>query len=888
MPRIVAVISFMVLICTASLSVCGQVADSTYIPKDSIVTTITDTLRQVTDTTHVADTPVTHTDTLKPEIPVPAPKSGYLVGGRILDRNTGEGIPFATIFFPSSPVGTSADLDGHFQLPFSEMPSDTLRVQAMGYNTYNRVLDRNRKQYTLNIELERSEAMLDEVVIHAGEDPALILLKKIIARKPFNDPDRVQNYKYEVYNKLEVDLERLTKEQFEKLPIPMMRKFSFIYDNLDTVSEDRPFLPLYLTETISDYYYQKEPKRTKEFIHANQLKGINYESVTKFLGSMYQNVNPYGNYIPVFDKQFVSPISNSGAFFYKYSIIDTQEAYGHRIILVQYRPKRDGENCFYGDFWVVDSVYSMQRINMELPKAANLNWVSRVSLYQEYAPVGDTLWFLVKDRFNVSFVAPYNLPNMPGFIGRKTTSYRDIVVNDYKVYEVLSDKNIKPDVVVNDSARFRDNSYWATARHDSLSKNEKAIYQMIDTLQSMPMFIRYKNMIKFFASGVKEFGPIELGPYWYVYSRNPIEGHRFRFSMGTTPKLFKDIYLNGYAAYGTTDKRLKYSAAGLWLLNRQPRMYLYASYVHDIDRSTNYYDEVSTDNIFSVAIRKKGIPWKLAFVDETKLEFHKEYYSGFSHMLTLNHREYDPYEPLPSGTIFRDVNGDSSAQVVSTEASMRLRFAYKERFLEGNYFRVSMGSAYPVVEVKYAMGLKGVWNSNYEYHRVTASISDNVKIAPLGSFYFNIFGGKYFGKLPYALLQVHPGNEFYYYNRYTFNMMNQYEFISDEYAGFNFEHSIGGGIFKYIPLLKKLKLRQFWNAKGVIGSLSDENKALNLNKGFEFKTLERNPYIEVGTGIENILQFFRIDFVWRVAPERKPGEPFSKYFGVFGSVKFNF
>src|SRR5690606_38965679 len=116
---------------------------------------------------------------------------------------------------------------------------------------------------------------------------------------------------------------------------------------------------------------------------ANQLKGINYESVTKFLGSMYQNLNAYDNYIPVFDKQFVSPISNSGAFFYTYTILDTQQAYGHNIILMQYKPKRPGENCFYGDFWVVDSIYALQRINMELPKAANLKWVSQVNLYQE-------------------------------------------------------------------------------------------------------------------------------------------------------------------------------------------------------------------------------------------------------------------------------------------------------------------------------------------------------------------------------------------------------------------------------------------------------------------------------------------------------------------------
>jgi len=138
------------------------------------------------------------------------------------------------------------------------------------------------------------------------------------------------------------------------------------------------------------------------------------------------------------------------------------------------------------------------------------------------------------------------------------------------------------------------------------------------------------------------------------------------------------------------------------------------------------------------------------------------------------------------------------------------------------------------------------------------------------------------------LLEVHPGNEYYYYNQFVFNMMNRYEFISDEYVGFNIEHSLGGGLFTYIPLLKKTKFRQFWTAKGIIGSLSDENKKLNLNKGYTFKTLENNPYIELGTGIENILKVFRVDFIWRVTPKPLPTEARQSYFGVFGSLRLTF
>ncbi|RYY30355.1 MAG: carboxypeptidase-like regulatory domain-containing protein, partial [Chitinophagaceae bacterium] len=771
--------------------------------------------------------------------------AGYELRGVVKDRNTGEGIPFATVFFAGTPTGTAADIDGNFILDIKSLPKDTLSFQAIGYQVGKRRLDRTKNKYSLIIELERAENMLAEFVLRPGEDPAVTLLKQIIERKPFNNPDRSQNYKYEVYNKLEVDLERLSREQFEKLPVPFMKQFSFIYDNLDTTSDEDPFLPVYFTETLSDYYFQRNPKKAKEFIRASQVKGIKNESITKFMGSMYQNLNAYDNFIPVFDKEFVSPISNQGLFYYKYKIKDTQEAYGHKIILVQFVPKRKGENCFTGDFWVVDSVYALQRINMKVPKDANINWVRRVDLYQEYAPVTDSIWFCVKDKFIADFAAPYNV-KLPGFIGRKTTSYRDILINDPAVSKVVNDPKLRQDIIVADTARHASDAFWAGVRHDSLSKNEKAIYRMMDTLESMPVFTTYKNTIKFLATGTKEFGPIELGPIWNMYNRNPIEGHRFRFSMGTTPKLFKDIYLNGYIAYGTKDERFKYKATGLWLLNRHPRMYIYGSHIYDIDRSTSYYDAVSNDNIFANLVRKPGIPWKLAFTTDTRIEFFKEYFSGFSHMLSLIHRNFSPYDPLPDINIFQNEAGFATEDVTSTEINLRLRFAYKEQFLEGNYYRVSLGTKYPVVDMRLGLGIKDFLNSGYSFKKASVSISDEAKISPFGSLYYNLFAGKYFGILPYPLLEVHPGNEFRYYNKYAFNMMNRFEFLSDQYVGLNLEHTIGNGIFTYIPLLKKAKLRQFWTAKVLYGDLSDDNKALNLNKGFPFRTLDKIPYVELG------------------------------------------
>jgi hypothetical protein len=816
----------------------------------------------------------------------PAIRNKRSIKGIVRDLNTGEGIPFAQVLFPRSATGNTTELDGTFTFSYGTAPSDSILITALGYKKIYRRIDTNQQDIVLEADLSRTENLLREVIIRPGEDPAIALVRRIIKAKPINNPDKYNNYKYELYNKLELDLVRMNKEQFQK--IPMMKPFAFIFNNIDSFSEEKPFLPVFLTETLSDYYFQRSPKKTKEVVKASQIKGINNESVTQFLGGMYQQINMYDNFIDIFGKQFVSPINNNAPLYYKYQIKDTQYAYGQRIILVQFAPRREAENCFIGDFWVADSMLAIQRMSLDIARDANINLVNRVSLYQEFAPIGDSLWFNVKDKFIADFTVPYGGKKMPGFIGRKTTSYKSILLNDSNVTAFVNNKKLKQDVIIEEGARNKDAAFWTAGRHDSLNRNEKAIYTMIDTLNTMPIFNRTKNMILFLSKGTQNVGPFEFGPYWSVYNNNPIEGHRFRFSMGTNPKLFKNIYLNGYAAYGTLDRRVKYKLAGLWLLERHPRHRLYASYTSDLDRSISYYSEAATDNFLSNSVRKRYLPFKLAFVKDARFEHYKEYFNGFSHEFTFLRKEFTPYAPLPASTIFKNNDGLPADNVVNTEVGMKFRFAYKERFLEGDYYRLSLGSKYPIVSLRFALGVKNFLNSGYAYQKLTMNVSDIVRLPHLGTITYNLFAGKHFGTLPYPLLEVHPGNDYYYYSPYAFSMMNRFEFLSDTYAGLMFEHNIGGGVFNYIPLLKKAKFRQFWTIKTAIGRLSEANKALNLNKGFEFKTLQSTPYVEIGTGVDNIFQLFRIDFVWRVAPAPLANEPLEKRFGIFGSFRVGF
>lgn len=837
-------------------------------------------------------------DTTKKTEPLTAPRprsgnyNGYEITGKVTDKEDGQPLPYAPVFFSRSSTGTLTDDNGVYLLQVEALPGDSVKAQVIGYKVKAVKIDKKKKKATYDLALERSSNYLNEVVIKPGEDPAITLMKEVIKHKPENDPDALDNYKYEAYNKIELDLLNFKRKTFERLPVPYLKQLGFVFDNMDTTSYDRPFLPLYLTEALSDYYYQRDPKKSKERIKATQIKVVTNKnmmsSMSQYLGRIYLAINPYDNYVPFFDKEFISPAGNTALAFYKYKILDTQQLNGYNIITLSFRPQRKGENCFEGTLKIVDSVYAIQYIGADMPTNANVNWVKKSSFYKEYTPLGDSMWFCTKENITAELELSEGMVRTLGFIVRKTTSYKDIVVNDPRIADIVNDKDFKKDVVVEDSAAHAGEDFWKNARHEELSESEKGIYNMYDSLENNLAYKRLKRLGNIFVTGGYKFGPIEIGPYWNAYSNNQIEGNRFQFTMGTTPKLFKDLYLNGYIAYGVGDNRFKYYANAFWLIKRAPRMFINIAYTRDIDYTVNYYDKVGFNNIISIAIRKKGIPLKFVFADDVRFEFYNEFFSGFSQQLTVYRKIYDPYDPLPSSTVFEDANGTASETVTATEVNVRLRYAYKERFLNGNYYRFSMGSKYPIVDLRIAMGLKNVFNSDYDYQRVTLTIADNWRIPPLGQLYLNVFMGKYFGTLPYPLLEQHPGNEFYYYNKYSFNMMNQYEFLSDQFIGANLEHSLGGGFLKYIPLVKKLKFRQFWTAKGVIGTLSDANKAYNFDKGFTFRSLEGNPYIEVGTGIENIFKVFRIDFVWRLTPKALPNETANRNFGIFGSMKLAF
>ncbi|MDQ3683117.1 MAG: DUF5686 and carboxypeptidase regulatory-like domain-containing protein, partial [Bacteroidota bacterium] len=408
--------------------------------------------------------------------------------GVVKDNHSGETIPFASLSFKKSGNGKLSDSSGSFLFYLIPGLTDTLEITNVGYAPYKVFISYAAlKTDTTNLIINLLAGKMNiGVVVKAKGNRGLYMWRQIVKYKPQNNRYRFNNFSYQLYNKLELDFKNVNKEKLSKLKL--LRPFDFILDNIDTL-EGVPFLPVYITESISDYYYQQSPLRRREVFKAVKTIGMDNESVTKLLGGMDQIVNIYNNFIPVFDKQFVSPISDNGDNYYNYKIADTQYVAGRRLIHFLFSAKRKGENTFEGDCWIHDSTYAVQKMNLRLSKEANINFVDRLSLIQEYSLVRDSVWFLAKDKFVVD-ISPFGKSKF-AFIGKKTTTYQQVVINNVSVEEELKKNKVKEEVILPPEAKEREKEYWTIHRPESLNKNEAGIYNMIDTLMQMPKFKAY-------------------------------------------------------------------------------------------------------------------------------------------------------------------------------------------------------------------------------------------------------------------------------------------------------------------------------------------------------------------------------------------------------------
>lgn len=789
----------------------------------------------------------------------------YTIKGKVFNSENKEPLPFVPILIKGTTVGAQTDFDGNFVIKTTKI-GDSLIATYVGFKRFARKINKDLAVQEINMPMVNEGVALSEVTVKAGENPAHRIVRNVIANKSKNNREKLAAYEYETYNKVEFDLTRIPKEMREKKALKPIR---FVFENVDsTYSGEKPSLPFFMIENISDIYYLNDPRRKREVVRASKITGIENSSISSVMGDMYQNINLYSNNILVFNKQFASPISNDGFFYYKYYLEDSSFIGNHWCYHIRFKPKRPQELSFTGNMWIADTTWGVKRIEMSMPKDANVNFINTANVVQEF-DYTDSTWMLSKDRLIIDF-APTK--NALGFYGRKTTSYKKIVLN--KPHEVnfydLGDK-----IDVEEDATKKSDEFWQQNRHDSLSTREMKIYKMIDTIQTLPIYKTWVDIFYMIVTGYGKANNFEIGPYFNLVSYNKVEGLRLRLGGRTSRKFSKWYELSGYVAYGTNDEKWKYNLGFRTFITKKPhRQVVGMSYKSDYEILGQGAHGFSQDNIFASFLRVSPLT-NLTRVDNTQAWFEREWLPGLSTRFTLSGTVYMPlgnnkYEYYKSdGAIGEKEN------ITNTEARINLRFAYKEKFVGEFFQRLSLGTRYPVLQLNYAKSLQNAFAGEYDYQKLVVNISDRVRITPiLGYTDYMIFGGKIWGIVPYPLLELHGGNETYMYDGTAFNMMRYYEFASDQFVSAEISHHFEGLFLNKIPLLKKLKWREVATVKSVWGNIDPKNRK-PLIFPTTLRTFTDGPYVEATVGVENIFKLFRFDVLWRLTyPRPNPVENF--------------
>ncbi|MDQ3047158.1 MAG: DUF5686 and carboxypeptidase regulatory-like domain-containing protein [Bacteroidota bacterium] len=775
------------------------------------------------------------------------------VNGTITESQSGSPIPFVTVSFKGTTVGNTSDEYGAYIIE-SKKSADSLIIYASGFKKKTIAVKRNRSQ-RINIELETDSITLTEVVVKAGRNPAFRIMDSVITNKGKNEPSSNTSYTCEKYEKFQIYFgnysEKLKKSK-------QLKGFDFIFNYADSL-DGKPLLPVYMSESAFKRFVSDSANVNSEILIAHKSTGDNYENLITIADKLIEDVNVYDNYFRMLDKNFVSPITDGYQLFYRYYLEDSVNIDGDKCFRIRYVPKWEEDFTFSGELYIHAGTWAIKKIDMKVTKEINLNYVKDISIHQEFVRINNK-WYEKKARTRAT-ISPLKWKKSEDFTVNRSTSFRN--------YRSGNDSLIRKEFQDMEANKFYGEevnleAFWKLMRHDSLDKKERFNYMIADTLNYVPVISKAKKVTTIVASGYMELGKVSMHQMHTFYSKNPYEGDRFKFGLITNRHFNKKIQIGGYAAYGLQDKEIKYKGTLLNVINKsEDRLILGLSYSYDVDQLGVSPGHIAVDN-FITSFSQINKKVKLTFNREAKIYIEKEWVKGIVSKVTLLNTELRPIGSIrfqklvnETGNVIHHVH-----DITTSEIQLSSRFSINEKFYINEFRRISLGSPYPVFTIDLAIGGKRILGSDYNYQRHTANIKGKLPLNPVGTLHYRLEGGKIFGTVPYPLLVLHPANQTLAYDLEGFNLMNYFEFASDQYTSLYLDHHLDGFILNKIPLLKKAQLREVVSARGVIGSLSDKNKKeMILPDGMKDVT---KPYVECSVGLENIFKLLRIEYVRRL------------------------
>lgn len=815
--------------------------------------------------------------------------SAQNIQGVVTDSLTNEPIPYLSVFYEGKGVGSITDNDGNYKVE-TRKGWNKLTFSAVGYVTkVVNIIPGVTKN--LNVRMRPDDIMLDEVVVKPKREkysrknnPAVELMKKVIAHKKNNKLSENDYYQYNKYQKITMSLNDVTPEMLEK---GMYKKMPFLKDQIELCEETNKFiLPISVDETASQKIYRKHPKSEKTIIKGMSSTGVNElfatgDMLSTVLKDVFTDVNIYDNDIRLLQYPFISPISSSDAIsFYKFYIMDTTFVDKDKCFHLTFVPNNSQDFGFTGHLYVLaDSSYTVKKCTMNLPKKSGVNFVDNMDIIQEFEQLPNGEWVLKTDDMIVEMTL---MKIMQGFQIRRTTRYSDYAFDELP-QQLFKRKGAE---IKEADAMMRGDDFWNQYRPVPLTQTESSMDMLVKRLEQMPgfkyvIFVLKAFIENFVETGTKEHpSKVDIGPVNTMISNNYIDGLRLRMSAQTTANLNPHLFFKGYYAYGFKDHRSKYMGEVEYSFNKKeylprefPKNSITFSYQYDVMSPTDKFLKTDKDNVF-VSFKTSTVD-QMSYVRNIALKYENETQFGLKTTVEVKHSTDEP-----TGGLAYITNDDQKTlvpEIQTMEASLAFRYAPGETFVNTKQRRIPVSFDAPVFTLSHTAGFKGVLGGEYNYNLTEIGLYKRFWFSSWGKIDMFVKGGAQWNKVPFPLLIMPAANLSYILQRETFNLINNMEFLNDRYASLDVSWDLNGKIFNRIPLLKKLKWREAIGFKMLYGHLTDKNNPMKHpgdSELFLFPTRDgrptsfvmdpKTPYMECSVGIHNIFKILHIDYVRRL------------------------
>jgi hypothetical protein len=793
-----------------------------------------------------------------------------IVKGKVVDSISQQPLANTKVQFLNTKTGTYTDSSGYFYIK-SYYVSDTLLIQQYEYKKRKIKIIIDQEQ-ELTIQLTPSIQILNDIVILPPDEfPSTTLHKKVVANKKINNKEKLDAYAYESYNKFQIDINNIG-DRFKKSNL--VQNLDVVMNYLDSTEDGKTYLPVFLSESISDNYFKKSPKHKIEIIKATKVTGVEQIQINQLLGEMYMDMNIYNNFISMFQKDFISPIANNARNFYRFYIEDSMYRDKFWCYKLKYTPKRYGDLTFEGDMWIHDTTFAIKEITGKISPGANINYVQDLYFKQTFNQVEHDIWMLTGEEM-IADLKLTEKSKLYGFFARKKSNRKDFVINKPLAKEFYLNNNT---IAYADSAFLRDSIYWSKNRHIPITIQEKGINNMIDSLNNSPYFGILKKLTYLLGTGYYTVGKLELGNISSLISTNPTERIRFGVAIRTSNDFSKKIELSTKLAYGVLDEKFKYGFMVRYNTSKKQRGLLSGYLSSDIEQMGQFPGASTVGSTFNTLFRSGPLD-KLTFIEKKGVIFEKDIKKDLIITLLAENRNLTA---LGLADYYNTTN-EKIDNLISTEIGFKIRYAKDEEFISSVFDRISINSLYPIFTLTSNFGIKNILNSQFNYQKIEFQIEQYRNLGSLGRFRYYLNAGKFFGSSAYPFLKIHEGNQSYWLSETTFNLLDYYEFISDTYTTGMLEQHWEGLIFNRIPLVQKLKWRLVTSIKGTYGTMSTSHTE-NIKLPNYTKNLSNIPYGEASFGIENIFKVGRIDFIWRLSHNSSS----VSRFGIRGKWTINF